>query len=324
MIELQNITKIYPGNIRAVDNVSFKVREGEILGLIGKSGCGKTTTLKMINRLIEPSEGKVLLGGENVLEKNPQELRRSIGYVIQHIGLFPHLTIRENLETVPKLLKWPEDNIQKRCMELMQLIKLDPDEFLEKMPDQLSGGQQQRIGLARALAADPPVVLLDEPFGALDPITRKNIQEEFIHLQSRIQKTMVMVTHDIFEAFELCDRICLLEEGKLQQVGKPAELLFHPENEFVKAFFDSNRFLLELSILKLQDVIQYTEPYQGGSEKTLTLNGSLPILKAYELIENSPDDAIFVDILNDSGESKGVYQSDELFKALTSARKAIN
>lgn len=323
MIELQSITKIYPGGVRAVDNVSVKIRDGEILGLIGKSGCGKTTTLKMINRLIEPTDGSILVGGENVLDKNPQDLRRSIGYVIQHIGLFPHMTIRENLETVPKLLNWTDDKIQKRCLELMELIGLDPDDFLDKMPDQLSGGQQQRIGLARALAADPPVVLLDEPFGALDPITRENIREEFSHLQARIQKTMVMVTHDIFEAFELCDRICLLEEGKLQQVGKPAELLFHPENEFVRAFFASNRFLLELSTLKVQDVIPYTEPYQGDAEETLALKASLPILKAFELIEHSPEDGICVKILNDSGKSEGVYQSEDLFTALTSARKAI-
>lgn len=323
MIELQNITKIYPGDVRAVDNVSLKVRKGEILGLIGKSGCGKTTTLKIINRLIEPTDGSILVDGENVLDKNPQDLRRSIGYVIQHIGLFPHMTIRENLETVPKLLNWTEDKIQKRCLELMELIGLDPDDFLDKMPDQLSGGQQQRIGLARALASDPPVVLLDEPFGALDPITRENIREEFTRLQARIQKTMVMVTHDIFEAFELCDRICLLDKGKLQQVGKPAELLFHPENEFVKTFFDSNRFLLELSILNLQDVIHYAEPYQGDAQETLTLNSSLPILKAYELIEKNPKDAICVNVLNNSGESEGVYQSEELFNALTSARKAI-
>lgn len=323
MIELQNITKIYPGDIRAVDNVSFKVRKGEVLGLIGKSGCGKTTTLKMINRLIEPTGGKVLVNGENVLEKNPQELRLSIGYVIQHIGLFPHLTVRENLETVPKLLNWPEEKLQKRCLELMELISLDADEFLSKMPDQLSGGQQQRIGLARALAADPPVVLLDEPFGALDPITRENIREEFTQLQARIQKTMVMVTHDIFEAFELCDRICLLNEGKLQQVGKPAELLFNPESDFVKTFFDSNRFLLEMSILTVHDVVKFAEPVVTRADGLFEFKESLPFLKAFELIENRTKEAVCVNILNESGESKGVYNPEELFDAFYRARKAI-
>jgi len=324
VIKLQNITKIYPGGIRAVDNVSFNVRKGETFGLIGTSGCGKTTTLKIINRLIEPTEGTVFIEGDNILNKNPQVLRRSIGYMIQNVGLFPHMTISENLETVPKLLQWPESDIKQRCLELMQLIGLDPDEFSDKMPDQLSGGQQQRIGLARALAADPPIILLDEPFGALDPITRENIREEFIQLQDQIKKTMVMVTHDIFEAFELCDRICLLDKGELQQVGKPVDLLFHPENDFVKEFFTSNRFLLEMSILTLDDVVRYAESSSEGQNNcALNLKLKMPILKAFERIEKESKEPVNVGVINDSGEREGIYNSGLLFEAFYKARKSI-
>jgi osmoprotectant transport system ATP-binding protein len=254
MIEVTDLTKEFNG-FTAVDHISFFVEKGETLILFGTSGCGKTTTLKMINRLIEPTIGSIRINGKDVREQNPEELRKGIGYVIQHIGLFPHYTVEQNIGIVPGLLEWDKPRIQTRTRELMEMVGLPSDEYLERFPDELSGGQRQRVGLARALAADPPIVLLDEPFGALDLITRRELQKEFKNLENLLRKTMIMVTHDVFEAFELGDRICLMDQGKIQQIGTAKDLLFSPSNECVRDFFQANRFQLELQVFRLKDIL---------------------------------------------------------------------
>lgn len=243
MIKAIQLSKNF-GNVKAVDDISFEVKEGENLVLLGTSGCGKTTTLKMINRLIEPSGGEIYIEGKNILKQPPEELRRGIGYVLQNNGLFPHYTVAENIAIVPQLLKWDKPRIDKRVDELIEKLHLSA-EYLNKYPHQLSGGQQQRVGLARALVADPPVLLMDEPFGALDNVTRSKIHEEFKSLDELKRKTIIMVTHDVQEAFELGDRICLMDKGKIIQSSSPAQLLFNPQNKFVRDFLKDQRLQLE-------------------------------------------------------------------------------
>lgn len=253
MIVVKNLTKQYAGNL-AVNDVSFEVEEGENLVLLGSSGSGKTTTLRMINRLVEPTSGEININGNNILMLPSEILRRSIGYVLQHTGLFPHYTVAENISVVPKLLQWSNDKIRQRTVELMEKLQLSPIKYLNAHPEQLSGGQQQRVGLARALAADPPILLMDEPFGALDPITRSGLRKDFRALDDLVKKTVILVTHDVQEAFELGDRICLMNQGKIVQQGAPSELLFHPVNDLVKNFFKEQRLQLELKTVKLKDV----------------------------------------------------------------------
>jgi len=248
MIEVSNLTKRY-NEKTIVDNISFSVNAGETFVLLGISGCGKTTTLKMINRLIEPTSGEIKVAGKNIKDEKSEILRKQIGYVVQTIGLFPHWTVEQNIAIVPKLLGWEKQKILKRVHELLILVGLLPEEFLACFPNQLSGGQKQRVGIARALAADPPVVLLDEPFGALDPITRRQIRKEFITLESLIHKTMILVTHDVIEAFELADKICLMNNGKIEQIGTQKELFFNPVSQFVKDFIGQDKKKLEI-ILK--------------------------------------------------------------------------
>lgn len=240
MLTFEEVSKVYSGGKRAVDHLSFHIEKGEFVVFIGPSGCGKTTTMKMINRLIKPTEGRILINGEDVTNKDVVKLRRSIGYVIQQIGLFPHMTIRENIALVPKLLKWPQTKRTARAEELFELVNM-PVEYLDRYPFELSGGQQQRIGVLRALAAEPPLILMDEPFGALDPITRDALQIEFKNLQKRLDKTIVFVTHDIDEALKLADRIFILKDGKIVQQGSPNEILLHPANEFVENFIGKER-----------------------------------------------------------------------------------
>ncbi|HUS45483.1 MAG TPA: ATP-binding cassette domain-containing protein [Phycisphaerae bacterium] len=238
MIVLSDVSKSYDGGKTfAVQGVSLQVAEGETLVLLGSSGCGKTTTLKMINRLIEPTGGTIEIDGTNVLDRDPIELRRSIGYVFQGIGLFPHMTVRQNVEIVPRLLGWPVERRRRRAWELVELVGLDPDFFADHYPDELSGGQQQRVGVARALAADPAYLLMDEPFGAVDAITRDTLQQELLSLKSRLGKTIVFVTHDIFEALTLANRIAVLHDGRLEQVGTKKEVLTRPASPFVQDLF---------------------------------------------------------------------------------------
>ena len=236
MIAITNVVKRFAGHT-AVDNVSVNVRKGETLVLLGTSGCGKTTTLKMINRLIEPSSGSIRVNGTDVSQQPGPDLRRRIGYVIQDGGLFPHYTIAEAIATVPKLIGWSPDQIQERIRELMVKLQL-PESVLNRYPAELSGGQRQRVGLARALAVRPPVVLMDEPFGALDPYTRRHVRRELFGLNELKETTVVLVTHDVGEALELADRIALMDKGRIVQIGPPDELLNHPANEFVNDFLD--------------------------------------------------------------------------------------
>ncbi|HVW59818.1 MAG TPA: ATP-binding cassette domain-containing protein [Puia sp.] len=251
MIEAKNVTKTFDGHT-AVDNVSFTVKKGETLVLLGRSGSGKTTLLKMINRLIEPGSGEIRIDGRSTKDGSPEELRRKIGYVFQNTGLFPHYTIEGNIAIVPRLLGWEKEKIRERIFSLMEKLGL-PATYLSSYPHQLSGGQQQRVGLARALAADPPILLMDEPFGALDPITRVSLQKDFKELDELQRKTIILVTHDVQEAFGLADRICLMDKGRIIQAGEPRELLFHPADEYVKNFFDDQRFLLEVKMMDPSD-----------------------------------------------------------------------
>ncbi len=280
MIELRKITKLYPGQIQpAVSNVSFTVPEGNTCVLIGPSGCGKTTIMKMINRIIEPTEGTVFINGKNATEMNPVKLRRTIGYVIQQIGLFPHLTIEQNIAVVPNLLGWDKLKIVQRVDELIALVGMDPDLYRNRYPRELSGGQRQRIGVARALAADPPVMLMDEPFGAVDPITRDRLQNEFLRLQQRLHKTIVFVTHDIDEAIKMGDQIVILQVGgQIQQIGTPDEILATPANDFVADFVGSDRGLKRLSLMRVHDLyqeypsIQLSESTDSAIERMERLN----------------------------------------------------
>ncbi|WP_145560990.1 ABC transporter ATP-binding protein [Yersinia bercovieri] len=236
MIHFHQVSKYFAGK-RAVDNLTLQIARGEFTVLIGTSGSGKSTTLKMINRLIEHDEGEIHFAGEEIRNYKPEEIRRRMGYAIQSIGLFPHWTVERNIATVPQLLKWPQDRIRQRVKELLELLHLEPEQFLHRYPHQLSGGQQQRVGVARALAADPEVLLMDEPFGALDPVTRSALQVEISRIHQLSGRTIVLVTHDIDEALSLADRIVLMDEGRVIQQGTPLEMLTQPANDFVRDFF---------------------------------------------------------------------------------------
>jgi osmoprotectant transport system ATP-binding protein len=255
-LELRGVSKRYAGQRQAaIEDLSFTVGAGEVCVLVGPSGSGKTTALRLINRMIEPSSGDILLGGESVLGREPHHLRREIGYVIQQIGLFPHLSVADNIATVPRLLGWDKRRTQARVKELLQLIGMDPDEIGPRYPAQLSGGQRQRVGVARALAADPPLMLMDEPFGAIDPINRTRLQDEFLRLQAQVQKTVVFVTHDIDEAIKMGDKIAILREGgRLAQYDSPAKILTEPADDFVAEFVGADRALKRLNLSTLADV----------------------------------------------------------------------
>jgi osmoprotectant transport system ATP-binding protein len=249
MISLQDVTKQYPDGTVAVNNLTLEIDEGFICALVGPSGCGKTTTMRMINRLIEPTSGKILVNGEDVTSLDVQELRRRIGYVIQNAGLFPHYTVRKNVATVCRLLGWDKAKTATRVDEMLDLVDLPPDTFGDRYPHQLSGGQRQRVGVARALAADPPVMLMDEPFGAVDPIARERLQDEFLALHARVRKTVVLVTHDIDEAVKLGDRIAVMKQGGyLEQFDSPAAVLGFPTNDFVADFVGSDRAIKRLRV----------------------------------------------------------------------------
>ena len=253
MITLDGLTKQYPGTAQpAVDRISLTVPEGEVCVLIGPSGCGKTTTMRLINRMIEPTSGRIELQGRDVTHMDAVELRRGIGYVIQQVGLFPHLTIAENIATVPRLLGWDQARTEKRIDELLELVALAPATYRDRYPRDLSGGQKQRVGVARALAADPPVMLMDEPFGAIDPITRMRLQDEFQRIQARLKKTVVFVTHDLDEAIRMGDRIAILREGRVVQYDTPEAILARPANAFVEEFVGQDRALKRLSLYTVE------------------------------------------------------------------------
>lgn len=253
-LRFDHVTKIYK-EAKAVDDVSFDICKGELFVLLGSSGSGKTTTLRLINRLIDPDEGTVYINGKDTKQMNPVELRRRIGYVIQQIGLFPHMTVKENISLIPHLEKWNDPDISKRVEELLNLVALPPELFINRYPAQLSGGQQQRVGLARALVMDPPLLLMDEPFGALDPLLRMQLQNEFVSIKRKLDKTIVFVTHDIEEGFTLGDRIGVMHNGKILQIGTPSELLFEPINDIVSKIVGSESKFKAIKFLQVKDVM---------------------------------------------------------------------
>ncbi len=252
MIRFERVTKRYADGTTAVDDLSFEVAEGELVTLVGPSGCGKTTTMMMINRLIEPTEGKIFVDGEDISKVDPVKLRRRIGYVIQQVGLFPHRTILDNTATVPALVGWKRSKAKARAAELLDMVGLDPKKYGSRYPDQLSGGQRQRVGVARALAADPPVLLMDEPFGAVDPVVREQLQDQFLQMQQSVRKTVVMVTHDIEEAVRLGDRIAVYGQGRIEQFDTPGSVLGNPATPYVAEFVGADRGLKRLSVTEIQ------------------------------------------------------------------------
>ena len=256
MIKLENVSKTYADGTEAVKDLTMEISEGEFCVFLGPSGCGKTTSMKMINRLIPLTSGHICINGVDTMQLNVNELRRGIGYAIQNIGLFPHRTVEENICTVPRLLNWPKPKQHKRAEELMELVGMDPSIFLSRYPSELSGGQQQRVGVARCLGADPPILLMDEPFGAIDPITRSRLQDEFLKIQEKIKKTIAFVTHDINEAIKMGDTIALMRDGVLVQYANPAELLGSPKDEFVRDFIGADRVLKGLRLLRAKDVMK--------------------------------------------------------------------
>jgi osmoprotectant transport system ATP-binding protein len=276
-LQLRNVSKRYPGqDTAAVEELSLTVPAGEICVLVGPSGCGKTTLMRMINRMIEPSGGEILLDGKSVRDRSPSQLRREIGYAIQQVGLFPHLKIKDNIAIVPRLLGWDKQRIRARVDELLELVQLDPHDTRDRYPSQLSGGQQQRVGVARALAADPPLMLMDEPFGAIDPINRERLQNEFLRLQNEIKKTIVFVTHDIDEAIKMGDKIAVLKRGGvLAQFATPAELLSYPADDFVKDFVGADRALKRLALQRVRDIDLWKAATARVGESTAEVRAKL-------------------------------------------------
>jgi osmoprotectant transport system ATP-binding protein len=297
MIEFRQVSKTYPGSDNpVVRDLSFEVPEGEICVLVGPSGCGKTTTMRMVNRLIEITEGEILIDGEPNTAMSATRLRRKIGYAIQQIGLFPHRTIADNIGTVPHLLGWNKGRIRDRVDELLELVGLSPEEYRDRYPAELSGGQQQRVGVARALAADPPIMLMDEPFGAVDPITRERLQDEFLRIQEDIKKTIVFVTHDIDEAIKMGNKIAILKQGGvLAQYDTPETILAYPNSEFVASFVGTDRILKRLSLVRVGDI--RLEPANGEAEDLPRIDGNLSVRDALSEIIGS-------------GSTKGVVERD--------------
>ncbi|MDT7572428.1 MAG: osmoprotectant transport system ATP-binding protein [Actinomycetota bacterium] len=290
-IRLEGVSKVYDDGTTAVDDLTLDVRPGELAVLVGPSGCGKTTTMKMVNRLIEPTSGRVLLDGEDVALTSPVQLRRRVGYVIQQVGLFPHQTVRDNVGTVPVLLGWDKTRTRRRVEELLDLVGLDPSRYAGRYPSQLSGGQRQRVGVARALAADPLVLLMDEPFSAVDPVARERLQTEFLRVQRELGTTVVFVTHDIDEAVRLGDRIAVLRQGgHLEQYDTPATVLGSPATPFVADFVGADRAVKRLSVTPID--VDALEPYDGDVPATLPVEADLG--QALAVLLATGDDRIAV------------------------------
>ncbi|MGQ8816521.1 ABC transporter ATP-binding protein [Serratia sp. NA_13] len=304
MIQFNQVSKIFQGK-PAVDDLTLRIAKGEFAVLIGTSGSGKSTTLKMINRLIEHDQGKIYFADEEIQKFKPQDLRRRMGYAIQSIGLFPHWTVEENIATVPQLLKWPRARIRDRVTELLELLHLEPDLFRRRYPHQLSGGQQQRVGVARALAADPEVLLMDEPFGALDPVTRAALQTEIARIHHLSGRTIVLVTHDIDEALALADRIVLLDQGRIVQQGTPLELLTAPVNDFVRDFF--GRSDRGIKLLSLETVAQRVRPGQVEGEP---IAASISLREALSVFVARGSECL--PVIGEQGEALGVLHFSDL------------
>ncbi|OMQ25708.1 ABC transporter ATP-binding protein [Serratia oryzae] len=311
MIRFDRVSKVFQGK-PVVDDLSLQIAEGEFTVLIGTSGSGKSTTLKMINRLIEHDEGKIYFAGEEIHKFKPQDLRRRMGYAIQSIGLFPHWTVEENIATVPQLLKWPRARIRDRVTELMTLLHLEPERFRRRYPHQLSGGQQQRVGVARALAADPEVLLMDEPFGALDPVTRVTLQKEIARIHQLSGRTIVLVTHDIDEALGLANRIVLLEQGRVVQQGTPLALLTEPVNDFVRDFF--GRSDRGIKLLALGTVAERLRP---GSAEGEPIQAAMSLRDALSVFVARGSERL--PVVGEQGEALGVLHFSDLI-----AQKALS
>jgi osmoprotectant transport system ATP-binding protein len=323
MIRLEKVTKIYPDGTAAVRKVSFEVEKSELCVLLGPSGCGKTTTMKMINRLISATSGKIYIDGTDNTSIDENELRRNIGYAIQDLGLFPHMTVGENIGTVPVLKGWPKVKRRKRAKELLELLRMDPDGFIDKYPRELSGGQRQRVGVARALGGDPPILLMDEPFGAIDPITRVDVQNEFLKIQQELQKTIIFVTHDIYEAIKMGDKIALMKGGRLVQYAPPADLLYRPKDEFVAGFVGADRALKGLQLIRAKEVMWRSPPTAKPEEE---------VKAARERMERDGID--WLAVVDDEGRFTGWVVSSDLERgqkvkeimsasAITATRNAV-
>jgi osmoprotectant transport system ATP-binding protein len=316
MIRLVGVSKSYDKVNNVVENLDLEIKTGELVVLVGESGCGKTTTMKMINRLIEPTKGEIFIDENNILDMDKNELRRNIGYVIQNVGLFPHLSIAKNIAVVPSLCKMEKGLIDKKVMELLNMIELPPEEYANRFPRELSGGQQQRIGVARALANDPDVILMDEPFSALDPITREQLQNELLKLQATLNKTIVFVTHDIDEAIKLGDRIAVMADGNIIQYDTPEEILKNPINKFVEAFVGTDRLWKTPEMLKAQDILS---KYMAviGSDRSVA--HAIELFKKHDtdvlvVVDNAlPKDKNFVGIVG-IDRLKGVVDHDTKMK----------
>jgi osmoprotectant transport system ATP-binding protein len=293
-ILFDRVTKTFPKASRpAVYETNLHIEEGSFVTILGASGCGKTTLLKMINRLYEPSSGRIFVMGQDISKVSVTELRRKIGYVIQQVGLFPHMTVEENIATVPKILGWNEKKIKERIEFLLELVHLPPHDFCKRYPRQLSGGQQQRVGLARAMAGDPAIMLMDEPFGAIDAITRSSLQEELIQIQKKLHKTILFVTHDVKEAFKLGDKVIVMNEGKIQQYDTPLNIILNPANEFVSRLVHSEDVLQRLSLMKAESVMLPVKGEIHSKEKRVLKEDNLKTV--LNLILQSEEDSVIVE-----------------------------
>jgi len=318
MIEFKNVSKYY-GTHKVINQISFKANKGETLVLLGESGCGKTTTLKMINKLIEPTSGEIFVENKSIENTDSIELRRNIGYVIQDKGLFPHYTVRENVELLPTIMKWNKKKIYQSVNELLELVELNIHEFENRYPYELSGGQQQRVSLARALAVNPEILLMDEPFGALDNITRKQVRFQFKKIERNLSKTIILVTHDISEAIELGDKICLMNKGKIAQLGTPFELLFNPANDYVKDFLKNDKFINELQLITLADIILLIRPLDIKNSNGIKINSSSNMQVALEtLFINSSN--VILNITDNVGKTLKSCNINELLSAFIKFR----
>lgn len=301
MIKFQQITKKFKDK-KVLNNISLSIQKGHLVAFIGASGCGKTTTLKMINRLIKPTSGKIFINGEDIETKDVIALRRNMGYVIQQTGLFPHKTVKENIEMIPKVEKKNAKEIEKRTYELMDMVGLNPEEFLDRYPTELSGGQQQRVGVARAFATDPDIILMDEPFSALDPITRVGLQDELINLHSLLKKTIVFVTHDMDEAIKISDMICIMKDGEVLQYDTPENILKNPMNEFVSDFVGKNRIWTSPEFIKAEDIM---------IENPITCFTNTTLLRCMEKMRSSKVDSLMV-IENRTKKLLGVVRAKQI------------
>lgn len=301
MIEFKNVKKNFNSGVDVIKGINLTIEDGELFVLIGPSGCGKTTTLKMINKLIKPSSGKILINGEDISKVNSIELRRKIGYVIQQTGLFPNMTVGQNIAIVPFLKKWPEKKRRERTIELLNLVGMNPEEFIDRYPSELSGGQKQRIGVIRALAANPEIILMDEPFSALDPITRNQLQDDLFNLQQKLKKTIVFVTHDMEEALKLADKICIIKDGNVVQLDTPENILKNPSRGFVEDFIGKNRLWSKPDFIKAEDIM-IENPVKASPKRT--------ILQAIEIMKSNKVDSIL--IVDDNKKLLGIVTSKDI------------